>query len=475
MKCEIASAKQALSRAEMLYDSLFQNYADKLMNELEQQQDAERRKAAENPWLTACAQFKEEQALTEAMARALIERVAANTGMAVSFSVGFILPMKVVEAIGTLSSIPIAPLNGQEGFANHAELQYNIPKHNIGGPTMDYGYTQQLASPLRGEALEELKSFLSQMELRYAPGIEHTALIRDSEGSIAATASLEGNVIKCVAVDPAGQGQGLTAPLLTALRQKAMEEGRRRLFLYTKPENRTQFSGMGFWEVARTDRALLMEDKRKGFETWADSIRAPQASGILGAAVMNCNPMTLGHLYLIEQAAANCDFLYLFIVSEDKSAVPAEDRKAIVEAALSRLEHISVAATGQYLISSATFPDYFLKDKNRAGEVWTDMDAAVFLRLAERLGISRRFVGSEPFCPVTNAYNQTLARVLPPRGVELVELPRLEREGIPISATAVRELVRAGRWQDIEALVPPATFAWFSDGANRERFLARLS
>jgi len=98
LKREITSAKQALSRAEMLYDSLFQNYADKLMSEreytemkrqyrsdmeraqarlheLEQQQDAERRKAAKNPWLTACAQFKEEQALTEAMAHALIERV----------------------------------------------------------------------------------------------------------------------------------------------------------------------------------------------------------------------------------------------------------------------------------------------------------------------------------------------------------------------------------------------------------------
>ena len=117
---------------------------------------------------------------------------------------------------------------------------------------MDYGYTQQLASPLRGRGLEELKDFLARMDLTYAPGIEHTALIRDGEGEIAATASLEGNVIKCVAVDPAGQGQGLTAPLLTALRQKAMEEGRRRLFLYTKPANRTQFAGMGFYEVART-------------------------------------------------------------------------------------------------------------------------------------------------------------------------------------------------------------------------------
>jgi len=112
LKREITSAKQALSRAEMLYDSLFQNYADKLMSEreytemkrqyrsdmeraqarldeLEQQQDAERRKSAENPWLTACAQFKEEQALTEAMAHALIERVEVDAENHVSITLRY--------------------------------------------------------------------------------------------------------------------------------------------------------------------------------------------------------------------------------------------------------------------------------------------------------------------------------------------------------------------------------------------------
>lgn len=339
---------------------------------------------------------------------------------------------------------------------------------------MEYGYTQQMGSPFRGRALEEVRAFLAGMGLRYAPGIEHTVLIRDGEDSIAASGSLEGNVIKCVAVDAGRQGEGLTAAVLTALRQKALEEGRRRLFLYTKPENLSRFTGLGFWEVARTDRALLMEDRRGGFDAWAESVRDPRASGTVGAAVMNCNPMTLGHLYLVEQAAARCDFLYLFIVSEDRSAVPAADRRAIVEAAVGHMDHVAVAAAGQYLISSATFPDYFLKDKGQTGEVWADMDIAVFLRLARRLGISRRFVGSEPFCPVTAAYNRVMAAALPPGGVELVELPRLEREGRAISATAVRELARQGRWEELGRLTPEASAAWFASEENRSRFLSRL-
>lgn len=336
---------------------------------------------------------------------------------------------------------------------------------------MEYGYSLEVASPPAGRVLEELKAFLTGAGLGFASGIEHTALVRDGGGRIAAAASLAGNVVKCVAVDPALQGEGLTATLLTALRQKALAAGRRRLFLYTKPENRPQFTALGFHEVARAGEAVLMEDQRGGFLAWSESVRSPAASGCIGAAVMNCNPMTLGHRYLIEQAAGRCDFLYVLVVSEDRSAVPAADRRAIVESACRDLPNVAVAGTGEYLISSATFPDYFLKDQKRAGAVWTDLDIAVFCRLADTLGITRRFVGSEPFCPVTAAYNQAMAGTLPNRGVALIELPRLERNGTAVSATAVRELVRAGRWQEIRPLVPEETYAWFSREENRRRFL----
>ena len=338
---------------------------------------------------------------------------------------------------------------------------------------MQYGYTEHLASPLRGRALEELKALLAKTGLTYAPGIQHTALVRDSDGAIIAAASLEDNVIKCVACDPAHQGEDLTAAVLTSLRRKALEEGKRHLFLYTKPENVCLFSGLGFYEVARAGEAALMEDRREGFSTWAESVRAPGAAGTAGALVMNCNPMTLGHRYLVEQAAARCDFLYIFIVSEDKSAVPAADRLVLVRESLAGMTRTAIAGTGAYLISSATFPDYFLKDKARSGQVWTELDAAVFCRLAQRLGITRRFVGTEPFCPVTASYNRTLAQVLPRHGIELTELPRLERDGTAISATAVRKLVQEGRWEDIRPLAPPPVYDWFGLEENRARFLAR--
>lgn len=339
---------------------------------------------------------------------------------------------------------------------------------------MLYGYYEQTGSPFRGSALRELTEFLARMGLSYDDGIEFTVAIRDTNDRITACASLQGNVIKCVAVDASLQGEGVTATLMTALKREAFERGHRHLFLYTKPENAAQFGSIGFYEITRTDSVLLMENRKDGFSSWVSSINCVDAGAVVGAAVMNCNPMTLGHRYLIEQAAARCDTLYLFVVSEDKSAVPAADRRRIVEEATADLANVRVVGTDRYLISSATFPDYFLKDKSRSGAVWTGLDIAVFCRAAKELGITKRFVGSEPFCPTTGAYNAAMAEALPPQGIELTELPRLEKDGTAISATAVRKLVAEERWQDTEGLVPKATWRYLSDENNRKTMLERM-
>lgn len=339
---------------------------------------------------------------------------------------------------------------------------------------MLYGYYEQTGSPFRGGALRDLKSFLERMGLRYDEGIEYTVAIRNGEHQIAACASLQGNVIKCVAVDPSLQGEGITATLMTAIKREALERGQRHLFLYTKPENVMQFSGTGFYEIARTDSVLLMENKRGGFEGWVERVRDSREAQNIGAVVMNCNPMTRGHRFLMEQAAAQCDLLYLFVVSEDRSAVSAEDRRAIVEEGTADLPNVRVVPTERYLISSATFPDYFLKDTSRSSEVWTKLDIAVFCRTAKLLGITRRFVGSEPFCPVTGAYNAAMAQNLPEHGIEFVEIPRFEQDGTAISATAVRKMVAEGRWQETQPLLPEATWRYLSCEENRNRMLERM-
>ena len=154
--------------------------------------------------------------------------------------------------------------------------------------------------------------------------------------------------------------------------------------------------------------------------------------------------------------------------------MPAVDRRAIVEKATADLANVHVVGTDRYLISSATFPDYFLKDQSRSSAAWTGLDIAVFCRTAKELGITKRFVGSEPFCPVTGAYNAAMAASLPEAGVEFVEIERKENNGTAISATAVRKLVAEGRYREIEPLVPEATWQYFADEDNRGRVLERM-
>ncbi len=290
--------------------------------------------------------------------------------------------------------------------------------------------------------------------------VDCTLLIWDRDMLIA-TGSRYGNILKCIAVDSTHQGEDLTATILTHLRQDALQAGHRHLFLYTKPQNRFMFSSLFFYSIAATDSVLLMENQQNGIEEFLDSMSVQPAQGVTGAVVMNCNPFTRGHRYLIEQAAKECDRLLVFVLSEDRSFFNTKDRMAMVKAGTADLSNVTVLPTGPYLISSATFPTYFLKEQANSLNVQCQLDVAVFgTHFVPKFGITRRFVGSEPFCPVTKQYNETLHRLLPEYGVSLCEIPRLETEGTPVSATNVRKLIVEKNREGVRTLVPESTFQY---------------
>lgn len=301
---------------------------------------------------------------------------------------------------------------------------------------------------------------LARCGLEPDAGVQTTALIW-AEDRLIATGSRQDNILKCIAVDPAHQGEDLTAALLTQLRQDAFSHGLRQLFLYTKPRNRMMFSSLFFYPVAQSEQVLLMESRKNGVRDFVRALEAPRTEGTIGAVVMNCNPFTLGHRYLIETAARECDWLYVFVLSEDRSLFPAADRLALVKAGTAELSNVTVQPTGPYLISSATFPTYFLKEQDSAAELHCGLDIEIFTRyFVPPLGITRRYVGTEPLSPVTNRYNEALARLLPEKGVELRLLPRMEQGGEPISASRVRALLHTGEKARLQALLPETTLRY---------------
>lgn len=310
---------------------------------------------------------------------------------------------------------------------------------------------------LQGDKYQKWYALLTDAGLTPGTNPEVTALLWDGE-KLVATASREGNVLKYIAVASEYQGMDLTARILTALRQDAFNKGIDHLFLYTKPHNEAMFAPLFFYPVVQTEDVLLMENVCDGVEKFLESWNVSRRQGTIGCAVMHCDPFTLGHRYLIETAAKECDWLYVLVLSEEKGRFTAGDRLQLVRNGTADISNVTVLPSGPYLISSATFPNYFLKDRDRQEEAHCKLDIQFFARYyAPYLGVTRRYVGSEPISALTAKYNIILKEHLPQQGIDVREIPRLEQNGIPVSASAVRTYLDAGQKEQVRQLVPKTT------------------
>lgn len=310
-----------------------------------------------------------------------------------------------------------------------------------------------LPAPLKGRMAQRYKDFLSTCGLRDEGDADVIALMTDDDLNIIASGARAGNTLKQFAVSPDFEGDGACATVLSLLVDDAMQRGILRLFLCTKPKNRDMFASMGFAPIVATADAVLMENRKNGFSDFLASL--PRFDGVCGAVVMNCDPFTRGHLHLVEYAAAHCDALYVFAVSEEGSLFSPDERFSMIERGTAHIPNRHVLRSDAYLVSRATFPAYFIRNEQDADRVRADLDIELFRsRIAPALHITRRFVGQEPFSPTTNAYNVRMKELLPQSGIELVEIPRLDG----ISASRVRALIKEGHIEQTEALVPETTY-----------------
>lgn len=312
-----------------------------------------------------------------------------------------------------------------------------------------------------------LEGLLQSEGLQIDPHIDYALGFFDEDYVLAATGSIFSNTLRCLAVREKYQGEGLMAMVVQHLKERLYLAGQTHLFLYTKPDAAEKLSGLGFYEVARVAPGLVfMETRRAGFSDYLNAL-TPVPGEKISAVVMNANPFTNGHLYLAEQAARASDVLHLFVVSEDRSFFPYSTRRRLVEEGTRHLKNVVLHDTGSYLISSAVFPAYFLKAPDKVTAAQAALDAALFVKISKRLGVTRRYVGEEPFSPATAIYNEQMSRMLPLSGIECTVLPRKEENGAAVSATRVRTLLMAGETEKTRALVPDATYRFFLSPEGR--------
>ena len=320
----------------------------------------------------------------------------------------------------------------------------------------------------------KVEDFLGSNGLRLEEVDLYLAVL-DAEDRILAGGGLSRDLIKCIAVSESARSLGLSVPLISRLIAVAADRGYTNVKVFTKPENRSVFASLGFRVLAESPKAILMENGR-GLEEYCQYLRTHQAPGVI---VMNANPFTLGHKYLIEQASAissearraepivissgarraESRNLVVIPVREDASQFPYSERLAMIRTGCAGLA--DVVEGSDYQISAATFPTYFLKDLSDAAETQMRLDIDLFGRhIAPALGAKVRFVGSEPVDPLTARYNELMKEMLPSYGVDVIEVPRLSDAEGAVSASRVRALLDEGHFKAASALTPASTWPY---------------
>ncbi|MCC8193052.1 MAG: [citrate (pro-3S)-lyase] ligase [Deltaproteobacteria bacterium] len=315
----------------------------------------------------------------------------------------------------------------------------------------------------RGGNVAEIREFLRRFGLDFDGDVSFTVALRDDDGRLVGTGSSKGEVLRNIAVDESIQGAGLTAAILSNLMQEMARKGILHYFIFTRPAKAFLFAGLGFNVIARAEPfAALLESGLGSVASYCEAVAGETAHLPAGRAalVINANPFTMGHRALIEKAAAERPGVIVFVVSEDLSVFPYADRLRLIREGVADLPNVAVAEGGKYIISAATFPTYFTREQEHV-QAQTRLDADLFARqIAPRLGITDRYVGEEPYCPVTAAYNEAMREILPPAGITVHTVPRVAVDGEIVSASKVRDLIRAGDWTRLEKLVPPVTIRY---------------
>ncbi|MFV0361792.1 MAG: [citrate (pro-3S)-lyase] ligase [Suipraeoptans sp.] len=329
-------------------------------------------------------------------------------------------------------------------------------------------HTVILRETLDRKEYSEICEFLKINNIDFSTEIDYCVILRDDSGCVVGTGAVESNVFKYIAVDDKARGYGLTGVIISELISYAYSRGITNLFIYTKPENEDVFESLGFYKIMKTDDVLLMENKRDGFTRFLDQLCLSTKTivandDVIGSVVVNCNPFTLGHRYLVEEAASICTHLHIFVLGDKRSFFPPEDRMKMVVSGVSDLDNVSLHNGSEYMVSASTFPTYFRKDKCGAAKANCLLDIMIFAKLiAPTLSITKRFVGTEPTCEITGQYNVALKSELPKYGIDVHEIERKKAMDTVISASEVRKLYYDKNFDEIKNLVPNSTLDYLS-------------
>jgi len=301
----------------------------------------------------------------------------------------------------------------------------------------------------------QIKAFLEKFDLNFDNDITETFFMEDNK-EIIATISSSKHIIKCLAVSDEYQGEQLALKMVNQAVSFLHSKNEHFFQVFTKRIYRDFFLNMGMRLIVESERISILESSSYPITLYLQDLKKQLAltTNNNGAIVVNCNPMTLGHLFLIEQAIKNHQTLLLFVLQEDRSEFSTAERMALVKLGVAHLPNVIVAPSSPYLVSNLTFPSYFLKEDSTRNNEYAYLDALIFKNyFMPILNITHRYIGTESH-PMMVTYNNNLKLVL---GKSLTEIERIDYDGEPISASQVRKLIHNHQLYEALKLVPDNT------------------
>jgi len=334
----------------------------------------------------------------------------------------------------------------------------------------DTDFRQELLDTENPLDIKLLKSFLKKYDFDFNPEeVDFTMIVYNLNDDIIGTGSLHKNTLKYVVIAPEFRETTAFSLVVTYLTDKCLENYKQ-CFVYTKPSTSKLFKALGFSLITTAEPIFAVLEfgykTIKDYQKKLEKVKVKTVSKNVAAVVVNCNPFTIGHRYLIEKASKENELVYLFVVSENLSVFPFEIRFKLIEEGIADLKNVVMLATGPYIVSGAIFPNYFLKNEswNLVSQKQAEIDVNIFTNyIAPILNIKKRYIGSENYCLTTKAYNTAMHKILPENGIEVIECERIsinDKENFDknyISASKVRKAIKEGKLNEILNFLPEVT------------------
>ena len=332
-----------------------------------------------------------------------------------------------------------------------------------------------LKEALLNSEIIRIKQFLKENGLDYENNITKSFYIEEND-IVVASVSIFNNVIKCFAVSKEYRSENYGGILISHIINYFYENKIYHYMVYTKKEYLNTFKNLGFNEIVSTDTVVILEAGTPNIQEYLNDLKKKIEYKFenkldvcdVASLVMNCNPITEGHLGLIELASKNHQYLIVFLLEEDLSYFTYKERMTLVYLATLHLPNVIVVPSSSYIVSSLTFPNYFLKDETLKNKEWASTDALIFKNyFMKYLNIKYRYVGTES-SKIMIDYNNVLKEIL---GSMLIEINRFESNGKIISASLVRKCIEDGKIDEALEYIPRSCRMLFYSMA-KEKYLS---